>query len=344
MDRPAPTSTRPDLLLGWMEGLADPTRLRLLRLLEREELGPTELADVLQLPQSTVSRHLKILGDGAWLVNRRQGTANLYRLSDAIADGARKLWRLARAETDAWATVEGDERRLEARLRDRREDARRFFAGAAGEWDRVRAEAWGHEFERAALEALPSPEWTIADLGCGTGAFTQALARSGAHVVGVDGSAAMLRVARRVTRDLPNVELHEASLEALPIADGACDVALLVLVLSYVAELEPVLREAHRVLAPGGRLVAVDAFPYDDEPFRERLGQARPGIDLDVLTALLADVGFAEVGGGPAVLPERSPAAGRAESREAPRSGRSGPDLFLARGTRPRRAGTVSRR
>jgi SAM-dependent methyltransferase len=324
MARPAPTSSRPDLLLGWMEGLADPTRLRLLRLLEREELGVMELADVLQLPQSTVSRHLKILGDGGWLVNRRQGTASLYRRSDAIADGARKLWKLARAETDAWATVEADERRLEARLRERRDDAHRFFAGAAGEWDRVRTEAWGREFELAVLRALPSPDWTIADLGCGTGAFTLELAKSGARVVGVDGSASMLRVARRVTRDFPNVELHEAPLEALPIADGSCDLALLVLVLSYVAELEPVLREAHRILAPGGRLVAVDAFPYDDEVFRKRLGQARPGIDLDAFTALLADVGFAEVGGGGPI---------------ASRSGRTGPDLFLARGTRPRRRG-----
>jgi SAM-dependent methyltransferase len=322
MARPTPTSPRPDLLLGWMEGLADPTRLRLLRLLEREELGVMELADVLQLPQSTVSRHLKILGDGGWLVNRRQGTASLYRRSDAIADGARKLWKLARAETDAWATVEADERRLEARLRERREDAGHFFAGAAGEWDRVRTEAYGREFELAVLRTLPSPDWTIADLGCGTGAFTLELAKSGARVVGVDGSASMLRVARRVTRDFPNVELHEASLEALPIADGSCELALLVLVLSYVAELEPVVREAHRILAPGGRLVAVDAFPYDDEEFRRRLGQARPGIDVDVLTALLADVGFAEVGGGGPI---------------ASRSGRSGPDLFLARGTRPRR-------
>jgi SAM-dependent methyltransferase len=322
MARPAPTSSRPDLLLGWMEELADPTRLRLLRLLEREELGVMELADVLQLPQSTVSRHLKILGDGGWLVNRRQGTNSLYRVSDGIADGARKLWKLARAETDGWATIEGDERRLDARLRERREDARRFFAGAAGEWDRVRTEAYGKDFEFAVLRALPPRDWTIADLGCGTGALTLELARSGARVVGVDGSAAMLRVARRVTRDLENVELHEASLEALPIADGTCDVALLVLVLSYVPEIEPVLREARRILAPGGRLVTVDAFPYDDPAFQARLGQARPGVDVDALTGLLADLGFEDVGGGGPITS---------------RSGRSGPDLFLARGTRPRR-------
>src|SRR5947209_16287834 len=73
------SSQSPDALLAWMESLADPTRLRLLRLLERHELGVVELCDVLQLPQSTVSRHLKVLSDQGWTDSRRQGTTNLYR-------------------------------------------------------------------------------------------------------------------------------------------------------------------------------------------------------------------------------------------------------------------------
>src|SRR5438270_13654014 len=105
MSRAATPSSHssPDALLGWMESLADPTRLRLLRLLERHELGVAELCDVLQLPQSTVSRHLKVLADQRWVRARRDGTTNLYRtILDELETGARRLWLPAREQTDAW--------------------------------------------------------------------------------------------------------------------------------------------------------------------------------------------------------------------------------------------------
>ena len=87
----------PHDLMSWMQSLADPTRLRLLRLLERNELGVVELCDVLQLPQSTVSRHLKVLADEGLTGSRRHGTTNLYRtILDELQPPARKLWLLAR--------------------------------------------------------------------------------------------------------------------------------------------------------------------------------------------------------------------------------------------------------
>src|SRR5438876_446499 len=96
--------SQPKALLGWMESLADSTRLRLLRLLERHELGVAELCDVLQLPQSTVSRHLKILADEAWLRSRPHRTTNLYRMDLGELDpAARRLWTLTREQTDDWA-------------------------------------------------------------------------------------------------------------------------------------------------------------------------------------------------------------------------------------------------
>src|SRR5207302_3171428 len=104
---------QPDSLLGWMESLADPTRLRLLRLLERHELGVVELCDVLQLPQSTVSRHLKVLTDEGWAQNRRQATTHLYRMIlDELDPPQRKLWLLAREQTDEWPQVGQDRLRL----------------------------------------------------------------------------------------------------------------------------------------------------------------------------------------------------------------------------------------
>src|SRR5438270_5289952 len=104
---------QPAPLLSWMECLSDATRIRLLRLLERHELGVVELCDVLQLPQSTVSRHLKVLSDQGWTRSRRQGTTNLYRtILDELGSPARKLWLLAREQTAEWPTVQQDEMRL----------------------------------------------------------------------------------------------------------------------------------------------------------------------------------------------------------------------------------------
>src|SRR3954464_8180365 len=103
----AEANAQPDALLALMNSLADPTRLRLLRLLERHELGVVELCEILQLPQSTVSRHLKILSNQRWLPSRRHGTTHLYRtILDELAPPARKLWLVAREQTDAWATVQ----------------------------------------------------------------------------------------------------------------------------------------------------------------------------------------------------------------------------------------------
>src|SRR5438270_4158433 len=111
---------QPAPLLSWMECLSDATRLRLLRLLERHELGVAELCDILQLPQSTVSRHLKVLSDQGWVRSRAQGTGNFYRTAlDEMDAPARRLWVLAREQTEAWATVGQAGLRLQRRLNGR---------------------------------------------------------------------------------------------------------------------------------------------------------------------------------------------------------------------------------
>jgi len=291
----APAARQPDALLGWMESLADPTRLRLLRLLERHELGVAELCDVLQLPQSTVSRHLKILADQAWLRSRALRTTNLYRMDLAEVDpAARRLWTLTREQTDDWATVAQDQLRLTRRLADR-QPSQGFFAGAAGRWDRLREELYGKTFTQEAFLGLLPAEWVVADLGCGTGQVTAALAPHVRRVLAVDQSAAMLKAARKRTAGLDNVELKQGSLEALPLDAGACDGALLLLALTYVEDPAAVLAEAARILRPGGRLVVADLLRHDREEFRREMGQLRLGFDTQEMETLLGTAGLDDV-------------------------------------------------
>lgn len=284
---PAASATRRvDALRGWMEQLAEPTRLRALRALERQELSVLDLCEVLALPQSTVSRHLKVLAEGGWLVARREGTQSLHAWAEDLDPGARRLWLLARAETESWPVLGQDAGRLAA-VKARRDGADRFFAGAAGAWDRLRAEVYGAAVGAEALLALVPEEWTVADLGCGTGAVAAELAPRVARVLAVDRSAEMLRAARRRLAPLANVEIHEGRLEALPIADASCDAALAVLVLSYLSDPAAALREAARILRPGGRLVLVEAARHGDDALRRRMGQRTPGFDPGELAALL---------------------------------------------------------
>jgi len=295
---PSPPSSarQPEALLGWMASLADPTRLRLLCLLEQQELGVVDLCQVLQMPQSTVSRHLKVLLDEGWVSTRAQGTARLYRLTPGELDApARRLWLLAREQTETWPAVRQDRLRLERRRTDRRSGAESFFAGAAGKWDELRAQLYGRGFTQAALLALLPPGWVVADLGCGTGPVVAALAPHVRRVVGVDQSAAMLKAARRRTEGLANVELRRGSLQALPIEDGSVDAALTVLALTYVEDPARAVAEMARVLRPSGRAVVVDLLRHDREDFRRQMGQQGMGFESDELAGLLAQAGIQDV-------------------------------------------------
>lgn len=292
MARSLATLDRSQGLLAWMDGLAEPTRLRILRVLDGRELSVLDLCEVLALPQSTVSRHLKVLADAGWLASRRAGTQSLYGFAEQLPARARRLWELAREEAATWPTTRADAERLRA-VKARR--AQRFFAGAAGAWEKLRAEVYGPRVNVEALLALLPPQWTVADLGCGTGALAAELASQVERVVAVDQSAAMLATARKVLADRPNVELHEAPLEALPIAAESCDAAVASLVLAYLDHPAPVLAEAFRILRPGGRLVVVEAARHDDLDLKRTLGQAQAGFEPEALEALATRAGFGGV-------------------------------------------------
>jgi ArsR family transcriptional regulator len=283
-------------LIPRLASLSDPARLRILHLLEHQPMLVNDLADVLQLPQSTVSRHLKQLSDQGWLVSRREGTSHQYQmLLREIDAGARSLWTLARDQSAEWSAVAQDKLRLASVLAARQRDSRTFFAGAARDWDRLRGEYFGNRFSFDAMLALLDPKLTVADLGCGTGAIVADLAPHVAKVIGIDNSEQMLHAARQRIAGLSHVELRHGDLAALPLDDASVDAALCVLSLSYAADIALALKEARRTLRPRGRLIVVDVLTHDRDDFRRQMGQVRMGFAEADLTATLRAAGFTTV-------------------------------------------------
>lgn len=299
--------------------LADHSRTRLLLLLSRHELSVNELCAAVQLPQSTVSRHLKVLGEEGWVVSRAEGPSRFYRLAPRLDRGARRLWAVVREEVAEDAEVAQDEARARQAIAQRRSRSREFFSGAAGEWDALREELLGARAGLAGLLALLDPGWVAGDLGCGTGAVSAELAPYVRRVVSVDESKAMLAAAKRRLAEHDNVELRAGELETLPVADGELDGAVMSLVLHYVPEPSAAFAEALRALRPGGRLVVLDMVEHGRTEYRERMGHVWQGFTEPQIRGWLEDTGFTGVRWR--MLP--------------PDPGAKGPVLFAAAAWRP---------
>lgn len=275
--------------------LSDPTRSRLLHVLENRELTVTELCSVLQLPQSTVSRHLKILSDDGWVSSRADGTSRYYRLETGLEDAARQLWEIVRDQVSASPAGRQDARRVDGVLNDRRARSQEFFSSVAGQWDAVRADLFGERSPLVGLLGLADPDWVVADLGCGTGALTSTIVPFVRNVIAVDASPAMLTAARARLDGAANVDIRQGELEALPIDGGQVDIAVMSLVLHYIAEPAKALGEAARVLKPGGRLLVVDMMPHDREEYRQQMGHVWQGFSQDQMNEWLTAAGFTSV-------------------------------------------------
>src|SRR5712672_501116 len=315
-------NSRAPAILDHLAALADTTRSRILLLLDRHELTVSELCSIVQLPQSTVSRHLKALADAGWIASRAEGTSNLYTMTRDELDGsARRLWLLVREQVGPTAAATQDQRRLQAALAERRTKSQEFFSSSAGQWDRVRDDLFGDRFHLAALAAFAQRDWTVGDLGCGTGQVSAALAPFVARVIAVDASAAMLQAAKKRLQGTDNIDLRRGDLEALPIDDARLDAATLMLVLHHVPEPERALAELARVLKPGGRAIIVDMLPHERENYRQQMGHVWLGFSDEHVRRMLTESGFEDI---------------RIVSLP-PDARAKGPGLFVAMAMRPRR-------
>jgi SAM-dependent methyltransferase len=283
-------------ILDHMSALADPTRCRILFLLERHELTVSELCAVLRLPQSSVSRHLKTLADDDWVASRRDGTSRFYSMPlDDLDSGASRLWPLIREQVATTATAGQDEQRLHDVLARRRAKSEEFFATAAAGWDRLRGDLFGDTFFLWAVLGLIDPSLTVGDLGCGTGQLAETVAPHVHRVIAVDASEDMLTAARARLDRLSNVDLRKGDLEALPIPAGELDAGVMSLVLHYSPDPARALAEVARVLQPGGRVLIVDMLPHEHGEYQQQMGHVWLGFSDKQISRFLTAAGFGNV-------------------------------------------------
>jgi SAM-dependent methyltransferase len=274
--------------------LGDEARLRILRLVAAERLNVSELTSILGLAQSGVSRHLGLLRESGLVEEQREGGYTYYRAARAPhADGAGAVWGLLDEQFAAAAddpVVRADEARLTEVRRLRKES---FVTHGQRDRQLVPGRSWA-AWARALGFLLPP--LTVADIGCGDGYLTIETARWARRVIAIDRSREVLASARALAarREVRNITWKCGEIEALPLDDAQVDLALLSQALHHAADPLTALREARRVLVPGGRVLLLDLRRHDETWVRERLGDRWLGFEPDELKRLLEDAGFSD--------------------------------------------------
>ena len=277
------------IALDIFRALADATRLRILALLRSMELSVGELAQVLGQSQPRVSRHVKILCDAGLAERRKEGSWVFVALGKPakVEPVLASLDSWGKLESDHWAVA--DAARLAAVRADRAASAAGWFEANAGQWDAIRSlHIAESEVEAAIAQILgEAPIGQLIDIGTGTGRMLELFAARAHHALGIDRSSEMLRLARAKLseRGLANAELRQADLYALPLGDGAADVAILHHVLHFAQQPGAAIAEAARVLSPGGRLLIADFAPHDREELRTRDAHTRLGFSDEQIAA-----------------------------------------------------------
>ena len=287
-----------------LRALADPTRLRIMRLLAHMELAVGELAQVLGQSQPRVSRHVRILCDAGLAERRKEGSWVFLRSAigeeraPPLGAATARLLTVAEASDAAFAARCQEDRRHLAAIRAARESsAASYFARHAAEWDTLRSLHSPDGPVEAALGAAlgTGSLGRLLDIGTGTGRMAELFTARAGHVTGLDNSPEMLRIARARLQHLPAdaFDLVQGDFAQLPFADQSFDTVLFHQVLHYAQAPELVLAEAARVTRPDGLLAVVDFAAHDREELRSAHAHARLGFTDEQMLGLLSEAGFA---------------------------------------------------
>jgi demethylmenaquinone methyltransferase/2-methoxy-6-polyprenyl-1,4-benzoquinol methylase/ArsR family transcriptional regulator len=281
--------------LAALDAAAEETRLRLLALLAQSELTVSEVVAILGQSQPRVSRHLKLLVEAGLVERRREGAWAFFRLAPS-GDTAALAARIADWLDPDDPVLADDRARLAEVRHARAENAARYFAAHAAEWDDIRSLHVPEERVEEAMRAAVGAREVrcLLDIGTGAGRMLELFAPLAQRAIGVDLSTAMLAVARgrMEETDLRNIQLRQGDIYALPVERNSVDLAILHQVLHYLDDPARALREAARVLAPGGRLLVVDFAPHHEEALRDRHAHRRLGFSEDEIGGLLEQAGL----------------------------------------------------
>jgi demethylmenaquinone methyltransferase/2-methoxy-6-polyprenyl-1,4-benzoquinol methylase/ArsR family transcriptional regulator len=282
--------------LASLAAIGEETRLRVYALLAEAELAVSELVAILGQSQPRVSRHLKLLLEAGLVERHREGAWAFFHAAQGGPAAALARVILERLDKND-AVLAGDRARLAEVRAARAAQAQKYFAEQAPVWNETRRlhvpEA---EVEAAILQAALEGGGCgrLLDIGCGAGRMLELLAPHAERAVGVDLSPAMLGVARAQLEQagLRNVQLRQGDIYALPVEQDSVDVAIVYQVLHYLDNPARALREAARVLAPGGRLIVVDFAPHHCEALRENHAHRRLGFPAAEVSAYLREAGL----------------------------------------------------
>jgi ubiquinone/menaquinone biosynthesis C-methylase UbiE/DNA-binding HxlR family transcriptional regulator len=277
-------------ILKSLRVLADTNRIRVLLLLEREELSVAELQEILNIGQSRISMHLSQLRQAGLVEDRKQGKNSLYRLKD------RTLLDVLHAAGSEIPETAADMRALELVLQKRRDKVRGYFDELAGRFGRdyVPGRSWKGLAETL-LQLMPP--MVIGDLGAGEGTFSQLLAQRAEKVIAIDNSENMVEYGSRLAREngLANLEYRLGDLESPPIEPGTLDLAFFSQSLHHALHPQQAVSAAFALLKPGGRIVVLDLKRHSFEQARELYADTWPGFSEVELRAFLEQAGFERV-------------------------------------------------
>jgi ArsR family transcriptional regulator len=253
-----------------MKALGDPTRLRLLALLQDQELAVGSLVEILAMAQSGISRHLKVLLDAELVELRKAGTSSYYRIAEGIEE------EILNYLTQAWAgedLFQADRIKRKQVLDARRKRTLSFFESVADEWDEITSSYFPDESRRDAALGLLDGNATIVDIGCGTGKSAATIAPFIGKVIGVDHSRAMLGKAKQRAKELglKNCDFRLADWHKLPLKTNSADAAWSTMALHHEEDPTILLKEMVRVVKPGGVVLIVDLKKHDYDWLRDEM-------------------------------------------------------------------------
>ena len=279
-----------------LRALSDPTRLRIVALLEKDELSVNELQEITRLGQSRISTHLGLLLEGELLAARREGKRTFYKLNPSANGLTGEFIRLAVRGAEELPEHSGDQINLKRIVLRRREQAQVYFNQIAGRFDRVYGpgrswEAFGHLLLRIL------PPLVVADLGSGEGLLSELLARRCKKVIAVDNSERIVAfgAAKAKKNNLKNLEFRLGELENPPVEAESVDLAILSQALHHAADPLRAIQSAYGLIKPGGQILILDLLRHSFDRAHELYGDRWLGFPESDLHRWLEEAGFKKI-------------------------------------------------